>query len=110
MEGPKFQVFRSIINQQYYLRLKSGSGEVILGSEGYFTQEGYREAISEIKSHSLNDTLYDRRDDSSYTFYLRSSNGEIIGRSEQYHTRQGREKGIQFVKQVAANAPVEDLT
>lgn len=39
MNNPKFQVFKSTYNNQYYFHLKAKNGEKILSGEGYTTKQ-----------------------------------------------------------------------
>ena len=111
MENPKFQMFRSNSNSEYYYRLKARNGEIILYGEGYKSKQGCLNGIDSVKRHAPYDHRYDRSDNiDNYTFNLKAANGEIIGRSENYTTRNGRENGIEAVKRDAPKAPVEDLT
>ena len=112
MTNPKFQVFKSLINGQFYYRLKSKSnGETILSGEGYTTKQNCINGITSVKAHAPYDMYYDRKDGfNNYTFNLNSSNGEVIGRSENYTSRMARENGIDAVKRDAPVALIEDLT
>ncbi len=112
MNNPKFQVFKSQANFQYYFRLKSKSnGEIILSSEGYTTKQNCLNGIASVKAHAPYDGNYERKDGlGNYTFNLKAVNREIIGRSENYTTRQSRDNGIDAVKRDAPVAPIEDLT
>ncbi len=111
MGNPKFQIFKSTANFQYYFRLKAGNGEIILASEGYTTKQNCQNGITSVKVHSPYDRNYQRKDGiSNYTFNLKANNNEIIGKSENYTTRQARENGIEAVKRDAPNAPVEDIS
>jgi uncharacterized protein len=111
MNNPKFQVFKSSTNTQYYYRLRATNGEIILNGEGYTTKQNCLNGIASVKAHAPNDQYYDRKDGyNNYTFNLKASNGEIIGRSENYTTRENRENGIAAVKKDAPIAPIEDLT
>lgn len=110
MNNPKFQVFKSIYNNQYYFHLKAKNGEKILGGEGYTTKQSCLNGIASVKTNASYDGRYDRRDGFlNYTFNLKATNGEIIGRSENYTTFAAREVGISAVKIDASNAPIEDL-
>lgn len=109
MDSPKFQVFKSIINHRYSLRLKASTGEVILGSDGYETREAYLSAILSIRSSAVYDSRYQRSDDHTFTFSLKACNGKIIAHSECFHSRLSREKVIETIKASAANALVEEL-
>lgn len=111
MNNPKFQVFKSTYNNQYYYHLKSRNGEKILSGEGYTTKQSCLNGITSVKANAPYDSRYDRKDGyENYTFNLKSNNGEIIGRSENYTSSYGRENGISAVKQDAPTAPIEDLS
>lgn len=111
MNNPKFQVFKSINNNEYYYRLRSSNGEIILNGEGYKSKQSCYEGIASVKVNAPIDSRYDRRDGTyNYTFNLKAANGEIIGRSENYTSSYGRENGIVAVKRDAPGAPIEDLT
>lgn len=109
MNNPKFQVFKSTYNNQYYFHLKAKNGEKILSGEGYTTKQSCLNGIASVKTNALYDDRYDRRDVFlNYTFNLKATNGEIIGRSESYTTFAAREVGISSVKTDAVGAPIED--
>tara|TARA_A100000171_G_scaffold35638_3_gene34219 strand:- start:16095 stop:16433 length:339 start_codon:yes stop_codon:yes gene_type:complete len=112
MNNPKFQLFRSSTNAQYYFRLKASNGETVLASEGYVFKHSCQNGIASVKANAPYDSRYDRRTASNgqYYFVLKASNGEIIGTSEMYTTSSARENGIAAVKRDAPNAPTEDLT
>ena len=109
MNNPKFQIFRSTANNEYYYRLRSANSEIILNGEGYKTKQSCYEGIASVKQNAPFDNRYDRKDAAyNYTFNLKAVNGEIIGRSENYTSYVGRENGIAAVKRDAPNAPIED--
>jgi hypothetical protein len=111
MQNPKFQIEKSNANSQYYFRLRSINGEIILSSESYYSKQSCIDGIGSVKVHAPYDNYYDRRDNTgNYTFNLKARNGEIIGRSENYVSSQGRENGISAVKRDAPIAPTEDLS
>ena len=111
MNNPKFQIFKSIANNQYYYRLRSVNGETILNGEGYTSKESCQAAIASVKVNTPYDSRYERKNSySNYTFNLKAANGEIIGRSENYTTEHNRENGIIAVKRDAPMAPIEDLS
>ncbi len=111
MNYPKFQVFKSQANGQYYYRLRSANNEIILNGEGYTTKQSCLTGIASVKANAPYDNRYERKDSyNNYTFNLRAANGEIIGRSESYTTSYGRENGITAVKRDAPGAGVEDLS
>lgn len=111
MNNPKFQIFKSAINAQYYYRLKAKNGENILSGEGYTTKQSCLNGIASVKLNAPYDSRYERKDAyANYRFNLKAANGEIIGRSEGYTTSAARENGIEAVKRDAPLAPTEDLT
>lgn len=111
MSNVKFEVFVSSRNSQYYFRLKSGNGEIILASEGYVSRQGCLNGISSVKANAPYDSRYERKDGfQNYTFNLTAVNGEIIGRSENYTSSAGRENGILVVKRDAPAARIVELT
>lgn len=110
MENPKYQVFMSAKNNEYYYRLRARNGEIILNGEGYTSKQNCLNGIASVRANSTLDSRYDRRDSfGNYIFNLKATNGEIIGRSENYTTSAGRENGIAAVKNVAPTAPVEEV-
>lgn len=111
MNNPKFTIYKSTANGQYYYRLRSSNGEIILSGEGYISNQSCRIGIASVKLNAPIDSRYDRKDSTgNYYFNLKAANGEIIGRSENYISRQGRENGIDAVKKDAPDAPIEDLS
>lgn len=111
MNNPKFQIFKSNANAEYYYRLRAANGETILSGEGYRTKQSCLDGITSVKINAPFDSQYERKDGvNSYTFNLKAANGEIIGRSESYTSSAARENGISAVKKDAPGAPIEDLT
>ena len=111
MNNPKYQIFKSDKNNQFYFRLRAANGEPILASEGYTTKQNCKNGIESVRTHSPNDNNYDRKmKESHYTFNLMANNSQVIGVGETYPTRQAREVGIASVKENGPKSPVEDLT
>ena len=111
MNNPKFQIFKSTANNQFYYRLRAINGEIILNGEGYTSKQSCLNGIASVKENSPYDSRYERKDLlSNYTFNLKAANGEIIGRSENYTTAAARENGIAAVKRDAPTALTEDMT
>lgn len=111
MNNPKFQLFKSSANAQYYFRLKASNGETVLSSEGYIAKQSCLNGIASVKINAPIDSRYERKDaTNNYRFNLKAANGEIIGRSEGYTTAAARENGIAAVKSDAPGAPIEDLS
>ncbi len=110
MDNPKFQIFQSTANSEFYFRLKAGNGEIILSSEGYTTKQNCGIGIASVKEHALNDNNYERKDaNQNHTFNLKATNGEIVGRSQNYSSSSARDNGITAVKREAPTAAVEEV-
>jgi uncharacterized protein YegP (UPF0339 family) len=110
MENPKFQIFKSPTNGEYFYRLRAKNGEIVLSGEGYLTKQSCQAGIVSVKLNTAYDNRYDRKDSyTSYNFNLTAANGEIIGRGETYTRRVARETGIEAVKRDVPTAPIEDL-
>lgn len=111
MNNPKFQIFKSTANGEYYYRLRATNGEIVLNGEGYTTKQSCLNGIASVKENAPFDSRYDRKDaTNNYSFNLKAANGEIIGRSESYTSSVARETGIAAVKKDAPDAPIEDLS
>lgn len=110
MNNPKFQVFKSTSNNEFYYRLRAANSEPVLSGEGYTTKQSCLNGIAAVRVNAAFDSRYDRRDGiGNHTFNLKAANGEIIGRSENYSSAAARENGIAAVKRDAPDAPIEDL-
>jgi len=112
MVNPKFQIFRSPSSFEYYYRLRSVNGQIILSGEGYESKQSCKNGILSVKSNASYDSQYENRtaQNGQYYFVLKARNGEIIGISETYTSTYARENGRQTVKRDAPRAPIEDLT
>lgn len=108
MKNPKFQLYQSAVNNQYYFRLLARNGEIILGSEGYISKQNAQFGIESVKNNAGLDKRYERRNGiANFTFNLIAANGEIIGRSENYTSAAARDTGILAIKNAAIEAPIE---
>ena len=112
MNNPKFQLFQSPKNSQFYFRLNAVNGETILQSEGYTQKQSCLNGIDSVKVNAPIDERYDRRTakNGQPYFVLKAANGEIIGNSEMYSSTAARDNGIQAVMRDAPGAPVEDVS
>lgn len=108
MNIPKFELFESNNNNEFYFRLKAGNGEIILSSEGYKTKSSCLNGIDSVKSNSQVNKNYARLKarNGEYYFNLNTANGETIGSSETYVSKQGLKNGI---KSVIRNAPIAEI-
>lgn len=109
MASPKFELFKSDANKQYYFHLKAGNGKITLSSEGYVAKQSCKDGITSVKLNAPDEQRYERRQNNSYTFVLKARNGEVIGRSQSYASAESRDAGIDSVKEDAPDAAVDDL-
>ena len=107
----KFEIFKGS-NSQFYFRLKSGNGEIILASEGYTTKANCENGVNSVRNNAETDANYTRFNDQAGKprFNLKAANHEIIGASQGYSSTQARDNGIESVKSHAPNAGTVDLT
>lgn len=109
MKNPKYELFKSDKNNQFYFHLRGGNGEIVLSSEGYVSKQGAQNGIDSVKANCSTDSRYDRIDKpDNYRFNLKAGNGEIIGRSQSYTSASARETGIDAVKNDGPTAPTDD--
>ena len=109
MENPKFQIFKSRKDGQYYYCLRAVNGEIVLSGEGYTSKQSCLKGVASVRSNAL---LYERYiKKSEYFDYsnLHGGNGEIIGRSESYITAAMRDRGMTAVRACAVFAKIEDV-
>ena len=109
MNHPKFVLWKSNVNSQFYFHLTAPNGKTILSSESYITRQSCLNGIASVKINAPLDSQYERKNSTgNYTFILKAKNGEPIGRSENYTTAYERDQGIEAVKRYAPDAPIDD--
>lgn len=99
MRNGKFEINKTT-SGEFFFRLKSSNGRIILQSETYKSISGVDTAISSIKINSGDLSKFEKlkSKDSKDYFVLKAGNGEIIGVSETYNSKQGMLKGIDSVQ------------
>lgn len=109
MKNPKFVVFKSDVDGDYYFHLKAANGEIILNSEGYETKAGCLNGIQSVKINSRSDKNYrvKKARNGQHYFLIFAQNFLIIGQSEMYSTKQNAHKGIKAVQKVAETASID---
>jgi uncharacterized protein YegP (UPF0339 family) len=109
MENPTFQIIRGE-NQQYYFRLNSADGEIILHSDGFKVRDGAEKGIELIKLSVYHDERFKRKIsmDGRYFFEIMSMEKNILGTSRMYDTIQDCDEAISLVKDLAPDAMVVD--
>jgi len=104
----KFEIFRSVKDNQYYFRLKAGNNKIILSSENYLRKSGVENGIQSV---ILNAKDYDNFEIKT-TFggekfvVLKSKNNKIIGDTETFETEQNAEKAIKVIQKAVQTAKI----
>lgn len=108
---PKFQVYKSLIKNEYFYQLKSDNYEIILCGTGYASKLACFKDIESVKLNSQIDLRYQKSNRLNFfTFMLEASDGKIIGQGESYNSSYARDNAIDMVKNDAFIASLEDLT
>lgn len=108
---PRFQVYKSLIKDEYFYQLKSDNYEIILCGTGYASKLACFKDIESVKVNSQVDLRYQKSNRLNFfTFILEASDGKIIGQGERYNSSYARDNAIDMVKNDAFIASVEDLT
>ncbi|HJD75297.1 MAG TPA: YegP family protein [Bacteroides reticulotermitis] len=99
-------------NNEFQFNLKVANGEIILTSEGYTTKPNCKNGIDSVKSNSVDDNRYERKESQNGKWYfnLKATNGQVIGTSQMYENKANCEGGVASVKKNAPIATVVDLT
>lgn len=97
--SPKYIVYKSDKNSNYYFNLLAKNGEVILTSEGYLNKDGVMNGVSSVSLHGKDMFNFEIRDskDGKYYFVLKARNNKIIGTSEIYNSKSSASDGIESV-------------
>lgn len=108
---PKFQVYKSLIKNEYFYQLKSDNYEIILCGNGYTSKLACFKDIESVKVNSQIDLRYQKTNRHNfYSFALEASDGKIVGQGERYNSSYARDNAIDMVKNDAFIASVEDLS
>ena len=107
----KFELYKDKA-VEFRFRLKAGSGQTILASEGYKQRKSAENGIESVRKNSADDARFDRSEtkNGKHMFNLKATNGQVIGTSETYESSSSRDKGIASVKNNAPTTSVSDLT
>ncbi|UCE66805.1 MAG: YegP family protein [Candidatus Zixiibacteriota bacterium] len=109
MENSKFQILRGE-NKQYYFRLRTGRGDIILQSEGYNVRAGAEKGIDIVRISVCHNDRFRRKmsADGKYYFEILTIDGDILGTSKLYESLQGCDNGIFAVKDLVPKAVIEN--
>lgn len=103
---PKFELYQSSVNDQYYFRLKSPNGQTILSSEGYVSKRGGLDGCRAVMNTCLEKEEWANRFEirksehntkRPWYFVVLAGNNEIVGISQMYTRKYGAQKGIRAV-------------
>jgi len=104
----KFEVSLNSKNE-YYFKLKSSNGEIILVSESYKNRQGCDNGIQSVRENALLEENFDIRlsSDKKRYFVLKAKNGEIIATSETYNSLANVVNGIESVRKFSQTQEVK---
>jgi uncharacterized protein len=107
----KFEIEKSTDNQ-YFFRLRSSAGAILLTSETHGAKSSAQVGIASVKVNAPLDSRYERSlsIDKRYYFTLKGANGEKLGRSPLYSTAADRDAAIDATKKDAPGAATVDRT
>ena len=87
-------------NGNYYFRVKSANGQIVMQSQGYSNQVGADKGISSVRENAKYNAFEIRKSRTGdYYFVMKAKNGKIIGKSEMYKSKSGAKKGVDAVIQ-----------
>lgn len=109
---PKFQIFLGK-DEQFYFRLKSVNGKVLVYSEGYTQKESAIHGIRSVKENGrAAENFRSKTSDSgeAFTFSIVAKNGQVVASSDAYASIDNRDNGIISTLEIVEQAPIEDTT
>lgn len=110
--NPKFQIFQGK-DDQFYFRLKSVNGNVLVYSEGYTQKESAIHGIRSVKENGrAAENFRSKTSDTGevFTFSIMAQNGQVVASSDSYASVENRDKGIISTLETVEQAPIEDTT
>jgi uncharacterized protein len=107
---PRFELFQSEADSQFYFRLRAGNGEIVLGSEGYTAKasaEAGIDAVRGVREQSRSaEQLVELRESQDGRFYgvIKANNNEIVAATELYASKSNAERASKTVFDLLADA------
>ncbi|MEM8892478.1 MAG: DUF1508 domain-containing protein [Bacteroidota bacterium] len=109
---PKFQIFKGK-DDQFYFRLKSVNGNILVSSEAYTQKDSALNGIRSVKENGTDEGNYRKKTSDSgdkHSFSIIAKNGQVVATSQSYESESGRDNGVQSTMNTAPDAAVEDTT
>lgn len=108
----KFEIYQSEKSGEYYFRLKSANGQVVLSSEGYKDKSSAKNGVESVKKHAGLEANYEKKlaSNGKPFFNLKAKNGQVIGKSQMYSSEAACNAGIDAVGRAAEGAGTVDLS
>lgn len=109
---PKFELFKGK-DDQFYFRLKSVNGKVLVFSEGYKAKDSAINGIRSVKNNGASADNYRKKTSDSgdkFSFSIIATNGQVVASSDSYAAEASRDAGIESTVNTAPGAAVEDTT
>jgi len=107
-----FEIYASEKSGEFYFRLKSSDGKILLTSEGYKQKSSCKNGVESVKKNAGDEKRYEQKTSANGKFYftLKSANGQVVGKSQMYDNESDLKAGMQDVKRAAGAGSVQDLT
>ena len=97
---------------EYRFRLKAGTGEIVLSSEGYTTKSAATNGAESVRNNCEDTACFVplATEGGKFRFNMKAKNHQVIGTSPLYATEAARDDGIAAVARAAREAGIVDLT
>jgi len=101
-----------IADREYYFKLKTAAGELLLTGNRYPSIQACRNDIICVRLNAGRAGAYERRMtlNTCFEFVIRNLEGQMVARSQAYVSSHTRDKMMEIVKSLAREAAVNDLT
>lgn len=91
----RFELFTGEDSKSYF-RLRSGNGEILLGSQGYTAKASAKKGIESVQANGAEASSFDVFEawDGAWAVVLVAANGEIIARGETYSSKSNATRAV----------------
>lgn len=92
---PKFSIWKSKADNQWYWNLKGGNGEIVAKSEGYKGKGNAKKGIASFRKNGLSKANYKLRRDAEKKWYwvVKAANNRIVSGGESYAKKFNAQRG-----------------
>lgn len=96
-----FELFKGEDGKTYF-RLRSGNGEIMLGSQGYTTKQSAEKGLASVETNGSDSSSYEifETADGGWAIRLVAANGEVIARGEAYSTKSNATRAVNRLAEI----------